>query len=174
MRGIFLTVLGMGITASMAIVVVLIFRLLLKGMPRIFSYILWLAVFWRLLCPFAPETGWGILPPVSLAEFYREDPSGLRKNVGETWEGTAGHPASHGEKRAGGDQAGKGVEGNVQEGNKAVRPLAGLAGCHIGQSLAACSQKQKGFGRGRRWPGCQAVFCWSYMVQAAIWSFGRN
>ncbi len=124
MRGIFLTVLGMGITASMAIVVVLIFRLLLKGMPRIFSYILWLAVFWRLLCPFAPETGWGILPPVSLAEFYREDPSGLRKNVGETWEGTAGHPASHGEKRAGGDQAGKGVEGNVQEGNKAVRPLA--------------------------------------------------
>ncbi len=51
MAGIFLTVLNMSIAASIVIVMVIFLRLLLKKMPAIFSYCLWLAVFVRLFIP---------------------------------------------------------------------------------------------------------------------------
>lgn len=64
----FIIVVNMSISASMAILVVLAFRLFLKRIPRIFSYVLWMVVFFRLLCPFLPETEWGLIPAVSLME----------------------------------------------------------------------------------------------------------
>ncbi len=51
MTEIFLTVLDMSLAASAVIAVVLIARLLLAKQPKIFSYVLWLAVLLRLLCP---------------------------------------------------------------------------------------------------------------------------
>ena len=48
---IFIRVLNMSMTAGVAILVVLAARLLLKKAPRIFSYGLWAAVLFRLLCP---------------------------------------------------------------------------------------------------------------------------
>ena len=45
-------VLNMSLTGSVAIGAVLVFRLLLRRAPRIFSYALWAAVLFRLLCPF--------------------------------------------------------------------------------------------------------------------------
>ena len=48
---VFSAVLNMSITASIAILVVLIARILLKRAPKIFSYALWAVVLFRLLCP---------------------------------------------------------------------------------------------------------------------------
>ncbi len=45
--------LNMSLTAGVAVIAVLVLRLALKGAPRIFSYILWSAVLFRLLCPAA-------------------------------------------------------------------------------------------------------------------------
>lgn len=49
----FLTVLNMSITASYVAVVVMVARLLLKKAPKVFSYVLWSVVLFRLLCPFS-------------------------------------------------------------------------------------------------------------------------
>ena len=47
----FSAVLNMSITASIAILVILLARILLKRAPKIFSYLLWAVVLFRLLCP---------------------------------------------------------------------------------------------------------------------------
>ena len=44
-------ILTMSLTASAVILAVLLLRLCLKKAPRIFSYCLWAAVLFRLLCP---------------------------------------------------------------------------------------------------------------------------
>lgn len=49
----FMTVAKMSITASYVAIGVIIVRLLLKNSPKIFSYILWAPVLYRLLCPFS-------------------------------------------------------------------------------------------------------------------------
>ncbi|AHF09486.1 MULTISPECIES: M56 family metallopeptidase [Dehalobacter] len=48
---VFSTVVDMSITASYVALGVILIRLLLKRAPKIFSYLLWLAVFFRLVCP---------------------------------------------------------------------------------------------------------------------------
>ena len=48
---VFSTVLNMSITASIAIPVILLARIILKRAPKIFSYALWAIVLFRLLCP---------------------------------------------------------------------------------------------------------------------------
>ena len=67
MTEIFVTVLNMSIMVSVAIVMVIFLRLLLKKMPAIFSCFLWLAVFARLLIPFSLEADWGIIPSARLS-----------------------------------------------------------------------------------------------------------
>ena len=54
--GAFLQVLNMSITAGIVICGVLLIRILLKKAPKIFSYLLWGVVLFRLLCPLAPVT----------------------------------------------------------------------------------------------------------------------
>lgn len=49
----FIQVLNMSLTACVAIVAVLLVRIFLKKAPRAFSYALWAAVLFRLLCPFS-------------------------------------------------------------------------------------------------------------------------
>ena len=51
MRQIFSTVLNMSLTGSVAICFVLLARLALRKVPKIFSYCLWAVVLFRLLCP---------------------------------------------------------------------------------------------------------------------------
>ena len=48
---VFSAVLNMSITASIAILVILLARVVLKRAPKIFSYALWAVVLFRLLCP---------------------------------------------------------------------------------------------------------------------------
>ncbi|MFI3238801.1 MAG: M56 family metallopeptidase [Lachnospiraceae bacterium] len=60
MEQIFLVVLQMSFTASVVIGVVLVLRLFLKPAPKIFSYMLWSVVLFRLLCPFEMESSIGM------------------------------------------------------------------------------------------------------------------
>lgn len=52
----------MTITGNYAILFVIIIRLLLKRFPKIFSYVLWLAVMFRLICPFTFESMFSLIP----------------------------------------------------------------------------------------------------------------
>ena len=58
----FLQVLDMTRTASVAIIAVLMVRQLLKKVPKIFSYALWIVVLFRLLCPISVEAPVSIMP----------------------------------------------------------------------------------------------------------------
>lgn len=97
MTGFILTLLKMSLTASVVIIFVLILRLLIKKAPKIFSYLLWGIVFFRLICPFAiesplsflrfPETG-GFIAPSETVEFAPNNniintPSNSNQNITE-------------------------------------------------------------------------------------------
>jgi beta-lactamase regulating signal transducer with metallopeptidase domain len=58
----FLQTLSMSITGSYVIVFVLVSRLLLRKVPKIFSYALWSVVFFRLICPFSFESVFSFIP----------------------------------------------------------------------------------------------------------------
>ena len=58
----FLTVLNMSLTASYVIVFVIIIRLLIKKIPKIYSYVLWFAVLFRLTCPLSFESIFSFIP----------------------------------------------------------------------------------------------------------------
>ncbi len=58
----FLTFFNMSITASFVVVAVLVLRLLLSRIPKIFSYALWAVVLFRLLCPISFESALSLLP----------------------------------------------------------------------------------------------------------------
>lgn len=62
MDKIFLTVLNMSLTAGFAVPVVFLVRLLLKRAPRIYSYLLWSVILFRLMCPFSVDSAVSLLP----------------------------------------------------------------------------------------------------------------
>ena len=51
MENLFLQILKMGVTAGYCILVVLALRLLMRRLPKLYSYILWIVVYFRLICP---------------------------------------------------------------------------------------------------------------------------
>lgn len=61
MEQIFIKVLNMGLTAGIVIIAVTVIRLLLRRAPKIFSYVLWLAVLFRLLCPISFSMNFSLL-----------------------------------------------------------------------------------------------------------------
>ncbi|MCD8197686.1 MAG: M56 family metallopeptidase [Lachnospiraceae bacterium] len=60
----FVGVLNMSLTASVIILAVCVIRFLWRGAPRIFSYILWAVVLFRLLCPFSFSSAFSLLNAV--------------------------------------------------------------------------------------------------------------
>lgn len=56
MENVFLQVINMSITSSYVIFFVIVLRMLLKRAPKIFSYVLWSVVFFRLVFPFSFES----------------------------------------------------------------------------------------------------------------------
>ena len=54
-------ILNMSLTASVIIVTVIILRLLLKRAPKVYSYMLWSVVLFRLLCPITINTPLSVL-----------------------------------------------------------------------------------------------------------------
>ncbi len=68
MTGIFLYIVNMSITTSVFAVVVLLFRLLLKKAPKWISVLLWGLVALRLICPFAVESPFSLMPKTDWVE----------------------------------------------------------------------------------------------------------
>ncbi len=61
MTALFSQILNMSLTGSIVILFVLAARLLLKKAPKIYSYVLWAAVLFRLLCPFSMQSPLSVL-----------------------------------------------------------------------------------------------------------------
>lgn len=62
MKQLFFEILSMSLSGSLAACGVLLVRLLLKRAPRFWSCLLWAVVFFRLVCPAVPESGYAVLP----------------------------------------------------------------------------------------------------------------
>ncbi|MBQ8558801.1 MAG: hypothetical protein IJ439_02315 [Tyzzerella sp.] len=58
----FYNILNMSLKASFVILAVLLIRLCLKKAPKIFSYVLWIVVLFRLLCPVSIELPFSVIP----------------------------------------------------------------------------------------------------------------
>ena len=58
----FSAILNMSLTGSLVILAVMAMRLLLKKAPKIFSYVLWLVVLFRLLCPVSLVSEFSMIP----------------------------------------------------------------------------------------------------------------
>lgn len=95
MSRIFLAILHMSLTASYCIAVVIVLRLFLKKWPKIFSYLLWSVVLFRLLCPFSLSSSYSLLrvntdlfSGDSIHTWSQEDAEGVQNAVnGEAlWE----------------------------------------------------------------------------------------
>lgn len=68
---VFLKILDMSKTGSLVILAVLLARLLLKKVPKVFSYALWAVVLFRLLCPVSFEAQVSLLPKqTSVSQSY--------------------------------------------------------------------------------------------------------
>ena len=62
MNGLFYTILEMSISASILVLVVLLLRLILKKAPKWVNVLLWALVAVRLICPFAVESPFSLMP----------------------------------------------------------------------------------------------------------------
>ncbi len=60
-ESVFVRVLSMSLTAGVIVLAVLLIRLALRRAPRIFSYVLWAAVLFRLLCPVSFTAGFSLV-----------------------------------------------------------------------------------------------------------------
>ncbi|MCI7768461.1 MAG: M56 family metallopeptidase [Oscillospiraceae bacterium] len=80
MTELFLKILGMSVTASLAAAIVLVLRLILKPAPRIFSYVLWAAVYIRLLIPFSLPLPAAEISPITPLDI-RTEPYTYEKNI---------------------------------------------------------------------------------------------
>lgn len=91
MQGLLLAVINMSIIASIVIAVVLIVRLLLKRAPKTFSYALWVAVLFRLLCPVSLEGTLGFFPKSGIIPPMASEQSASRADTGVEGIGTTGN-----------------------------------------------------------------------------------
>jgi len=66
LQDLFLTVVNMSITASYVAIGVILVRLLLKKAPKVFSYILWIPVLFRLVCPFSFDSAFSFFNLINL------------------------------------------------------------------------------------------------------------
>ena len=66
MESVFLTVLNMSLTASYVIIAILLTRFLLKNAPKRYSYVLWAAAAFRLICPISFEAVFSLFQPLDL------------------------------------------------------------------------------------------------------------
>lgn len=66
LQDLFITILNMSITASYVAIGVIFVRLLLKKAPKIFSYILWAPVLFRLVCPFSFDSAFSFFNLINL------------------------------------------------------------------------------------------------------------
>ena len=79
MNELFIAVLNMSLTAAFVAAAVMLVRLLLKKTPKIYSYILWAVVLFRMICPFSFESVLSLLPvnpePIPHDIVYLQNPA---------------------------------------------------------------------------------------------------
>lgn len=61
MEEMFLRILNMGVTAGYCILVVIVLRLCMKRLPKVYSYALWSVVYFRLVCPVSVSSVFSLL-----------------------------------------------------------------------------------------------------------------
>lgn len=90
MGNIFSVILRMSLTASIVIAAVILMRMLLLRAPRKYSYLLWLVVLVRLVCPFAIQTEYGFIP--NLPELFgaQERAGEMQNMMSDSFSGAAG------------------------------------------------------------------------------------
>jgi beta-lactamase regulating signal transducer with metallopeptidase domain len=66
LQDLFVTNVNMSITASYVAIGVILVRLLLKRVPKVFSYVLWLPVLFRLVCPFSFDSAFSFFNLINL------------------------------------------------------------------------------------------------------------
>ncbi|MTK06018.1 MAG: DUF4825 domain-containing protein [Hungatella sp.] len=78
LESVFLQLLNMSFTASIVIAFVLAVRIILQKAPKVFSYLLWSVVLFRLICPFSFESIFSLMPakanPISQNILYMQTP----------------------------------------------------------------------------------------------------
>lgn len=62
MSGLFITVLNMSLIASYVALIVIFIRMLLGKSPKVFAYMLWAVVLFRLICPLSFESSLSLVP----------------------------------------------------------------------------------------------------------------
>lgn len=93
MGGLFYHLLGMSLTAVYCIGAVIVLRLLLRRQAKIFSYLLWSVVLFRLLCPFSISSNYSLLrmdPEVISGKVFSEGQQAVWQGKGYLADGTAG------------------------------------------------------------------------------------
>ncbi len=86
MDALFTSVLNMSITGSIVILAVLLARLLLRNAPKVFSYVLWAVVLFRLLCPVSFSAPVSVLPQSNAVEDTMTYMALVPSQTGRTWE----------------------------------------------------------------------------------------
>lgn len=87
MTKVFITLLNMSLTAAIIIPIILLLRLLFKKAPKLFSYILWVVVLFRLVCPFSFSTEISLLSVLNISTneqgsvTYIENPDRISNTV---------------------------------------------------------------------------------------------
>ena len=124
----FSVVLNMSITASIAILVILLARAMLKRAPKIFSYALWAVVLFRLLCPISLTWGFSLLGllPAPAAETGRMEYVSLHVPDPEQSAAGADVPASDLDPTADPGVAPSAAEGTAADPADALVSIASL------------------------------------------------
>lgn len=131
----FTTLLHMSLTASIAILVVCVLRLLLKRAPKVFSYALWLIVLFRLLCPISIETAASILPTSFPHTFARIQAVATNLFSEETTPG--------GDLPSGGPAGRDGAPKGSPDGDRAVRDDTATDRLHTGRFRCRRQRRKK-------------------------------
>ncbi len=102
---IFTTILNMSVTATYCIAAVILLRLLLRKQPKIFSYLLWSVVLFRLLCPVTANSDFSLVR-LRTNLFTQERTAGTGAVDNTAWqdkEKLQGETEQSGDKRDGAD-----------------------------------------------------------------------
>ena len=195
-REVFLTILNMSVTAGITILVILAVRAVFRRAPRKYLYVLWLVAAFRLVCPWAPESGVSLfnltlLQPAESAGgvqvWYAPAEAGISGgDTGEAAAGggqspgaAAGSPDSEGIQQAEGTGNGSGTAGTAPsyepQGQQAQesRSLQQTAGQQNqpqeDQAQQDSSAATAGQGTVRRmFPGGFTVLCRVWLIGIAV------
>lgn len=87
---VFLQILSMSLRGSLVILAVILIRLLLKRVPKIYSYLLWSVVLFRLLCPVSFSSPVGVIPeiPASSVVEIPTQAGTVQLDLNEDWQVT--------------------------------------------------------------------------------------